>query len=113
MNDERFRAPYDGSTYPEAYFNGIDDYFFMVDKANQPYSEGQTLTTAFSAITQSHRFPLAMREWHKLLAVARTWAAFKVTLLAEQKSNATMELPPSARTQTTPSEEPLQKLSTI
>ena len=27
-----------------------------------------------------------MREWHKLPAVARTWAAFKATLLAEQKN---------------------------
>ena len=27
-----------------------------------------------------------MQEWNKLLAVARTWAAFKATLLAEQKS---------------------------
>ena len=27
-----------------------------------------------------------MREWHKLPAVARTWADFKATLLAEQKS---------------------------
>ena len=58
----------------------------MVDKANQPYSEGQTLTAASIAITQSHRFPLSMQEWHKLPAVARTWAAVKATLLAEQKS---------------------------
>ena len=27
-----------------------------------------------------------MQEWHKLPAVAQTWAAFKATLLAEQKS---------------------------
>ena len=50
-NDERFRAPYDGSTDLEAYFNGIDDCLFMADKANQSYSEGQTITTASSAIT--------------------------------------------------------------
>ena len=85
-NDERFRSPYDGSTDLEAYFNGIDDCLLMVDKANQPYSEGQTLTAESSSITQSQRFPLAMREWHKLPAVARTWDAFKATLLAEQKS---------------------------
>ena len=84
-NDERFRAPYDGSTDLEAYFNGIDDCLFMSDKANQPYSEGQTLTAASSAITESQRSPLAMREWHKLPDVARTWADFKATLLAEQK----------------------------
>ena len=58
----------------------------MADKSNQPYSEGQTLTASSSAITQSQRFPLAMREWHKLPEVSRTWAAFKSTLLAEQKS---------------------------
>ena len=85
-NDERFRAPYDGSTDLEAYFNSIDDCLFMADKANQPYSEGQTLTAASSAITQSQPFPLAMQECHKLSAVARTWAAFKSTLLVEQKS---------------------------
>ena len=43
-NDERFRAPYDGSTDLEAYFNGIDNCLFMADKANQPYLKGQTLT---------------------------------------------------------------------
>ena len=37
-NDERFRAPYDGSTDLEAYFNGINDCLFMADKSNQPYS---------------------------------------------------------------------------
>ena len=35
-NYERFRAPYDGSTDLEPYFNGIDDCLFMADKANQP-----------------------------------------------------------------------------
>ena len=33
-NDERFRAPYDGSTDLGAYFNGIDNCLFMSDKAN-------------------------------------------------------------------------------
>ena len=60
-NDERFRAPYDGSTDLEDYFNGIDDCLFMVDKSNQPYSEGQTLTAASSAITQYQHFSLAMQ----------------------------------------------------
>ena len=32
-NDERFRAPYDGSADLEAYFNGIEDCLFMADKA--------------------------------------------------------------------------------
>ena len=82
-NDERFRSPYDDSTDLEAYFNGIDDCLFMADKSNQPYSEGQIITAASSEITQSQCFPLAMREWHTLPAVARTWAAFKSTLLAE------------------------------
>ena len=86
VNNERFRAPYDGSTDLEAYFNGIDDYLFMEDKSNQPYSEGKTLTAESSAITQSQRFSLAMQEWHKLRAVVRTCAAFKATLLAEQKN---------------------------
>ena len=85
-NDEIFSAPYDGSTDLEAYFNGIDDCLFMAYKANQPYSEGKTLTISSRSITQSQRFPLAMQECHKLPAVARTWAAFKSTLLAEQKS---------------------------
>ena len=58
----------------------------MAYKANQAYSEGQTLTVASSDITQSQSFPLARKEWHKLLAVARTWADFKATLLAKQKS---------------------------
>ena len=58
----------------------------MADKAGQPYSVGQTLTAASSAIIQSQRFPLAMREWHKLPPIARTWAAFKATLLEEQKN---------------------------
>ena len=58
----------------------------MEDKAVQPYSEGKTLTAASSTITQSQRFPLAMREWHKLPAVAQMWASFKAMLLAEQKS---------------------------
>ena len=71
-NDERFRVPYDGSIDLEAYFNGIGDCLFMADKANQTYSEGQTLTSASIAITQYQRFPLAMRECHKLPAVART-----------------------------------------
>ena len=61
-NGERFRAPYDVSTDLESYFNGIDECLFMADKSNQPYSKGQTLTAACSAITQSQRFPLAMRE---------------------------------------------------
>ena len=58
----------------------------MADKANQPYSEGKTLTAASSAITQLQSFPLAMREWHKLTSVSWMWAAFKATLLTEQKS---------------------------
>ena len=58
----------------------------MADKANQPYSEGQTLTAASSAITKSHRFPLPMRECQKVPAAARTWPVCKATLLAEQKS---------------------------
>ena len=61
-NDESFRAPYDGSTDLEAYFNCIKDCLFMADKAGQPYSVGQTLTAASIAIIQSQRFPLAMRE---------------------------------------------------
>ena len=84
-NDEAFRAPYDGSTDLEAYFNAIEDCLFMADKAGQPYSARKTLTAATSAIIQSQRFPLAMREWHKLPPNARTWAAFKATLLEEQK----------------------------
>ena len=60
-DDERFRAPYDGSTDLEAYFNGIGDCLFMADKSNQPYSKGQTLTAASSVITQSQNFPLAMQ----------------------------------------------------
>ena len=58
----------------------------MADKANQPYSEVQTLTASSSAITQSQLFPLDMREWHKLPVVARKWATFKAILIAEQKS---------------------------
>ena len=58
----------------------------MADKAGQPYSVGQTLTAASSAIIQSQRFPLAMREWHKLPPLARTWTAFKATLPEEQKN---------------------------
>ena len=85
-NDESFRAPYDGSTDLEAYFNGIEDCLFMADKADKPYSEGQTLTAASSAIIQSQRFPLTMREWNKILPLARTWAAFKAMLLEEQKN---------------------------
>ena len=85
-NDEQFRAPYDGSTDLEAYFNGIDDCLFMADKSNQPYSECQTITTVSSVITQYQRFPLAIQECHKLAAVARPWCAFKATLLTEQKS---------------------------
>ena len=85
-NNESFRAPYDGSTVFEAYFNDIEDCLFMADKARQPYSAGQTLTAASSAIIQSQRFPLAMREWHKLPPITRTWAAFKATLLEEQKN---------------------------
>ena len=60
VNDERFRAPYDGSTDLEAYFNGINDCLFISDKANQPYSKCKTLTAASSAITQSQIFPLAI-----------------------------------------------------
>ena len=56
-NDESFRAPYDGSTDLEAYFNGIEDCPFMADKAGQPYSVGQTLAAASSAIIQSQRSP--------------------------------------------------------
>ena len=85
-NDESFRAPYDGSTDLKAYFNGIEDCLFMADKAGQAYSVGQTLTAASSAIIQSQRFPFAMREWHKLPPLARTWDAFKATLLEEQKN---------------------------
>ena len=70
-NNESFCAPYDGSTDLEAYFNGIEDCLFMADKAGQPYFVGQTLTAASSAIIQSQRFPLAMREWHKLPPLAR------------------------------------------
>ena len=83
--DERFRAPYDESTDLEAYFNGIEDCLFMADKANQPYSEGKTLTAVYIAITQSQRFLLEMQEWHKLPTVAQIWDAFKAKLLAEQK----------------------------
>ena len=86
QNDVSFRAPYDGSIDLEAYFNVIEDRLFMADKAGQPYSVGQTLTAASSVIIQSQRFPLAMREWHKLPPIARTWAAFKATLLEEQKN---------------------------
>ena len=56
-NNERFRSPYDGSTDLKSYFNGIKDCLFMEDKADQPYSEGQTHTAASSAITQSQRSP--------------------------------------------------------
>ena len=59
-NNKRFRAPYDGSTDLEAYFNGINDCLFISDKANQPYSKWKTLTAASSAITQSQIFPLAI-----------------------------------------------------
>ena len=58
----------------------------MTDKAKQPYSEGKTLTAASSTINKYQRFSLAIREWHKLPAVAQMWAGFKATLLAEQKS---------------------------
>ena len=95
-NDERFRAPCNGSTDLEAYFNGINDCHLKADKANEPYSEGQNLTAASSAITQSQRFLLSMREWHKLLAVARTWDALKATLLGEQKSERDNEVAPAS-----------------
>ena len=85
-SDESFRAPYDGTTDLKAYFNGIEDCLFMADKASQPYSVGQTLTAASRAIIQSQGFPLAMIEWHKLTPIAKTWAAFKATLLEEQKN---------------------------
>ena len=52
-NDELFRTPYDGSTYLEAYFNGIEDCLFMADKPGQGDSVSQTLTAASSAIIQS------------------------------------------------------------
>ena len=42
--------------------------------------------TRYSTIIQSQRSPLAMREWHKLPPLERTWAAFKATLLEEQKN---------------------------
>ena len=84
-NDKRFRAPYNGSTYLESYFNGIDDCLFMAYKAKQPYSDWQTLTAASNTITQPRSFPLAMWECHKLSAIARTWVTFKATLLLEQK----------------------------
>ena len=37
-----------------------------------------------------------MQEWHKLLAVARTWAAFKAMLLAEQKSERDNRVAPAS-----------------
>ena len=86
QNDQNFKTPYDGSTDLETYFNGLEDCLHMAEAAGQPYSEGQTLTTATGTISQSQRFPLAIREWHRLDLPSRTWAAFKTTLLAEQKS---------------------------
>ena len=56
-NDVAFRAPDDGSTDLEAYFNAIENCLFMAYKAGQPYSDGKTLTAATSAIIQSQRFP--------------------------------------------------------
>ena len=109
-NDESFRAPYDGSTDLEAYFNGIKDCLFMADKAGQPYSAGQTLTAATSAIIQAQRFPLAMREWHKLPPIATRGMLSKPRSSKNRRTRETMEWPrrthrPSQQTptrQTTP-----------
>ena len=37
-NGKRFKAPYNGSTFLEAYFNGIEDCFFMAYKAYQSHN---------------------------------------------------------------------------
>ena len=58
--NKRFRAPYDGSTDLEAYFNGIDNCLFMADKANQPYSEGKTFTAVSITNTQYQCPPFSM-----------------------------------------------------
>ena len=85
-NDHNFKSPYGRSIDLETYFNSLEDCLHMAEAAGQPYFEGQTLTTATGAISQYQRFPLAMREWNRLDEPRRTWAAFKTTLLAEQKS---------------------------
>ena len=68
----------------------------MEDKANQPYYKGQTLIAACSTRTQAQRFPLAMRKGHELPVVARMWASFKATLLAEQKSECNNGVAPTS-----------------
>ena len=65
----------------------------MADKTNQPYSEGQTLTAASSAITKSQRLPLSMQEWHKLLAVAQTWATSTAVNIATVRDHFYFYLP--------------------
>ena len=85
-NNQNFKAPYDGSRDLEIYFNRLEDCLHMAEAAGQPYSKSQTLTTATVAISQYQLFPLAMQEWHRLDEPRRTWAAFKTTLLDEQKS---------------------------
>ena len=85
-NGQNFKTSYNRSTDVETYLNRLKDFLHMEEAAGQPYSEGQTLTTATGAILKYQRLPLAMREWHRLDEPRRTWAAFKTNLLAEQIS---------------------------
>ena len=76
-NDEKLRAPYDGSTPIESFFTQIQDAKDYAVAAKSPYDENHLLAIAANTLSNSGIMNEACREWRMQPGILQSWISFK------------------------------------
>ena len=77
-NDERMRSAYDATEPIETLYNQIEQAVDIAEAGQQPYTNAQILTRAYTLILQTGLLDDACRDWDDKTTTQKTWASFKV-----------------------------------
>ena len=84
-NENRMKAPYDPAQPIEVLFDQIETAMEYADSAGTPYTDTQTVTTAYLLIFRTGLYKDACKEWNRRPLAEKTWQNFKMDFTAAHR----------------------------
>ena len=84
-NENRMKAPYDPAQPIEILFDQIETAMEYADSAGAPYTDTQTVTTAYLLIFRTGLYKDACKEWNRRPLAEKTWQNFKTDFTAAHR----------------------------
>jgi hypothetical protein len=80
---EESKTPWDPTTHIQTLFHQMQRAQDLVEAAGDPYTDKQLVLFRYNAVLHTGVFTDGMRLWHRKAGSAKTWAAFKLFMVAE------------------------------